>query len=482
MAIGSVWPKNYTAFTIIHIDESNILQPLMRGAAETTEPNDHVANAREIIFGEVIMHQVLTDAGWLESNPSEVDQERLKNDIKKSVSINAVGENLLRIEYVDNEPLRAFTTAKRLAELFIEEGEKTKVQESQSAYNFIDKQVSEYLKKLTKVEEELRAFRSNNPDARPGLENEVSQRITELHQNIEEAKLQLQETVIKRDSMQQQLSGEAAITISQTRETQYRNRIAEAQGQLELLRLDYKETYPDIIRLKHQIEDMKESLRIEIQSREDAKRQAQRTGQMYLDESIMLSPLYQELRSNLSETETEIATLKARINELNKMLENEYARSKKIYGGEATLSKLTRDYQVNQEIYQDLLRRLENARVSKNLDEEQQGLTYRIQEPAKLPLLPTGVRFLHFAIIGLVLGVAVPVGLVYMLIQVDPRVRFSQVIKDDLDLPLLAEITSLQSISDRREEKINLIKIAIGVFVVFLVYAYAGWLRMTGKL
>lgn len=329
LAIGSVWPKNYTAFTIIHIDESNILQPLMRGAAETTEPNDHVANAREIIFGEVIMHQVLTDAGWLESNPSEVDQERLKNDIKKSVSINAVGENLLRIEYVDNEPLRAFTTAKRLAELFIEEGEKTKVQESQSAYNFIDKQVSEYLKKLTKVEEELRAFRSNNPDARPGLENEVSQRITELHQNIEEAKLQLQETVIKRDSMQQQLSGEAAITISQTRETQYRNRIAEAQGQLELLRLDYKETYPDIIRLKHQIEDMKESLRIEIQSREDAKRQAQRTGQMYLDESIMLSPLYQELRSNLSETETEIATLKARINELNKMLENEYARSKK---------------------------------------------------------------------------------------------------------------------------------------------------------
>lgn len=117
------------------------------------------------------------------------------------------------------------------------------------------------------------------------------------------------------------------------------------------------------------------------------------------------------------------------------------------------MSKLTRDYQVNQEIYQDLLRRLENARVSKNLDEEQQGLTYRIQEPAKLPLLPTGVRFLHFAIIGLVLGVAVPVGLVYMLIQVDPRVRFSQVIKDDLDLPLLAEITSLQSISDRREEK-----------------------------
>ena len=96
---------------------------------------------------------------------------------------------------------------------------------------------------------------------------------------------------------------------------------------------------------------------------------------------------------------------------MQKMLRNEYERAKRIHGGEATLIKLTRDYDVNQGIYQDLLKRLENARVSRNLDMEQQGLSFKIQEPAKVPLLPTGVRFIHFAIAGIVLGIAVPFGI-----------------------------------------------------------------------
>ena len=61
----------------------------------------------------------------------------------------------------------------------------------------------------------------------------------------------------------------------------------------------------------------------------------------------MLNPLYQQLRSDLSTTETQIATLNARISETNKMIENEYSRARRIHGGEATLTKLTRDYQVN---------------------------------------------------------------------------------------------------------------------------------------
>ncbi|MCW8855321.1 MAG: hypothetical protein OQK72_11505 [Gammaproteobacteria bacterium] len=482
LALGTIWPKKYTAFAIIHVDNTNILQPLMRGAAEATQSIDHVSNAREIIFGERIMDQVLEDAGWLDTDPSDIEQEKIKNEIKDRIEINEVGENLLKVEYLDEDSLRAFITTKRLVELFIKEGEKSKVEESQSAYNFIEKQVNEYLQKLTKVEEELREFRSGNPNARPGLEAEVSNRISRLQQNIEETDLLLREASIRKDSLVEQLSGEAAITISQTTENQYRKRILESQGQLEILRLDYKETYPDIVRLKHQIEELKQALISETRNREEAQKKSRETGKVYLDEAVTLNPFYQELRSNLSGTETEIATLKTRIDELNKMLETEYDRAKNIYGGEATLTKLTRNYQVNQEIYQDLLRRLENARVSKNLDEEQQGLTFKVQEPAKIPLLPTGLRFLHFALGGLVLGLVIPVGIIYFMLQLDPRIRFSQVISTELGLPLLAEIDKLESLSERRSARRNYIYLSVGVIVVLLIYGYVGWLKFTGIL
>lgn len=482
LGVGSVWPKRYTSFTIIHADDTNILQPLMQGTAEATRTTDHAGNAREIIFGEKIMGQILQDAGWLKTNPSEVEQEKIKNDIKDQLSIEGLGDNLIRIAYTDSKPMRSYITAKRMADLFIEGGEKAKIEESEAAYQFIEKQVSEYLDKLTKVEEQLQVFRSENPDARPGLEAEVSQRITELNSNIEQTKLQLREAMIRKNSLKEQLSGEAAITISQSREGQYRSKIADLQTQLETLRLDYKDTYPDIVRLKHQIDDLKQAMNEEIQRQEEARLKARTSGDTYVDEAIIINPLYQQLRSDASSTETQIATLRARISEMNKMLDNEYERARRIHGGEAALSKLTRDYQVNQEIYQDLLRRRERARVSRSLDQEQQGLTFKIQEPAKVPLIPTGLRFLHFAAAGIVLGFAVPIGLIYIMLQVDPRIRFSRVISSDLNIPVLAEISRLSSYSEVRKRKINLIFLAVGMIMVFVIYGYVGWLKMTGML
>jgi len=481
ISLGSVWPKRYTSTSSILADGSDILQPLMQGTAEATRVNDQKSNAQEIIFGEKIMSQILLDAGWLEDNPTEIEQAQLKETIEGNISIEG-GKGLIKISYRDSDPMRAYITTKRITELFIQEGEKSKINESQAAYDFIEKQVNEYLEKLTAVEEQLREFRSNNPDARPGLEAEVANRITRLTGDIEKTHLELREAMIRSESLKKQLSGEAAITISQSKEGQYRIKIAALQEDLETLRLDYQDTYPDIIRLQHRIEDLKLSMNAEIENLNAAKNKAESSGGIYMDESIVLNPLYQKLRSDASKSETQIATLHARMNEMNKMLENEYDRAKRIHGGEASLAKLTRNYQVNQEIYQDLLRRMERARVSKNLDRENQGLTFKIQEPAKIPLLPTGIRFLHFMIAGIILGISAPIGLIYFMVQVDPKIRFSQIISKDLELPVLAEISVLSSHSDEVKTKQNLILLGLGVMVVFAVYGYVGWLKFTGQL
>ena len=481
LAVGTVWPKRYTSFTIIHVDSTNILQPLMQGTAEATRAIDHVANAREIIFGERIMGKVLKEAGWLKTNPSEVEQEKIKQSLKSDIIVKDLGNSLLRIEYRDSKPMRAYVTATTLGELFINEGERSKLEESQAAFDFIEKQVNEYLAKLTLVEDELRSFRSDNPDARPGLESEISTRITTLTTNIEQARLDVRETMIRRDSIKEQLSGEAAITISQSKEGQYRIKISELQTHLETLRLDYNETYPDIVRTKHQIEDLKTSMIQEISLRESARGQARQQGTTYIDESISLNPLYQQLRSDFSATETQIATLNARILETNKMIANEYVRARRIHGGEATLTKLTRDYQVNQEIYQDLLRRKENAHVSRSLDRENQGLTFKIQEPSKIPLLPTGLRFMHFAAAGLLIGILIPVGMIFVMLQIDPRIRFSKIIVTDTGLPVLAEISRIPSASEIHRDKANLVVLYSGVMMVLAIYFIVSWIKFIGQ-
>jgi len=480
LIVGYSWPKIYTTHSDVYVSNTNILQPLMRGAAETTQSIDHVKNAKEIIYGDKIMDQIISEVDWIGESPSDFEKEVLKKSIKEKVRVKKKGESLISITYQNANPEHAFFITKRLAELFVEAGEKSKVVESQSAFDFISQQVNEYLDKLTVVEEALREYRSDNPDARPGLENEVSASITRLQRGIENAKMELSETNIKKVSILEQLSGEAAIAISQSKEGQYNTKIALAQEKLEVLRLSYKETYPDILRLKSQIEDLKAALNNEISNRKKAISKAQKSGELFVDESIAVNPLYQQLRSNLSTTETEIRTLNARINSLIKNLDREHLRARKIFGGEAKLTKLTRDYEVNQQIYQDLLKRLESARVSKRLDELQDGLTFNILEPAKIPLLPTGARFLHFLVAGLLLGVLVPIVLIYALVQIDPRVRFSKIISKSLDVPVLAEINTHITISEEKMNQKNLIVLGVGVLIVLVIYGIAGWIKFFG--
>lgn len=439
VVIGLSWPKGYSVPTTIVVDQRSIIQPLMQGAAVATETTDRTRLAREVIFGRKIMNQVLQDAGWLERNPSPEEQEKIIERLVQRTAITNVGQNLLRIEYKDEDPQRAFTTAKRYAELFIAEAIRNKTAESEAAFAFIDKQVTEYHEKLTKAEAALSEFRSANLDAQPGAEGDVSTRLNTLQTRIEDATRELREAEIRKTSLEKQLSGEAEVASAVSRENQFRSRIADLQSQLETLRLSYHDTYPDIVRIRHQIDDLNQAIAAERQRREQAKA----TGQTVIDENVVNNPMYQQLRRELSQTQVQIDTLTARIQQARERLQYELDRGRRMQGGASALAELTRDYQVNREIYQDLLRRRENARVSMNLDRDNQGLTFKIQEPATFPLQPTGLRLWHFIALGLMLGITTPFGLLYGKLQIDPRIRISSQIAETYQLPILASVPQL---------------------------------------
>ena len=480
LAIGFNWPKVYTSSSIIFVDDRNIIQPLMQGAAVVTESRDHSKNASEIILGRKILSSVLEVAGWLESNPSMIEIDQILEDIKKRTEIRSVGQNLIRIQYEDDDPRRAFITVKQMAAMYVNEGKDAKVEESRAAYEFIENQADEYLQKLTTVDKKLKDFLASNPDARPGSETQITAQIERLKRDIDNTSLQLSEAGIRKTSLQSQLSGEAAITISQSKEGQYQAKINQLQDELESLLLTYTETYPDVKKIRHKIEVLKEAMIKEVQYRDKAVELAKKEGRTYLDQNIVANPIYNTLRANLSETETEIATLQARNSEMKVMLKSEYDRLRRIQEGEAMMQQLTRDYEVNQEIYQDLLRRRENARVSRSLDAEKQGFTFKIQEEAQMPLRPTGIRFLHFIILGLAMGVIAPIGIAYMYIQLDPRIRSVRYLNNELEIPVIAEIPQYSIDSDNRYLNINSYIFIFTVIIVFVLYGYAGWLKYTG--
>ena len=444
LAAGFVWPRTYTSATSILVDDKNVIQPLMLGAAVATDVADRGKNAREVIFSRKIMGDVLERGGWMKDRPSAVEQDRLIEQIKKRTTFSNApggGKAIINIEYRDDQPQRAYLVTKAFAELFIAEVVAEKKTEILAAFEFIDKQAQEYQHKLTTAEDELRQLRASNTSARPGGEVELSARLIALNTRIENTTLELREAEMKRASLERQVSGEAQVTVLATRDGEFRARIAELQAKLDTLRLTFYDTYPDIVQLKNQIKD----LRTEAGAQREHREKANPSERMDSDETVVNNPVYQQLRKELSQNQLTIDALKSRIAEAQRLLQEETTRSKDPNGGDARLAELTRDYQINRDIYQDLLRRRERARVSMNLDSDSLGLTLRILEPAAPAPRAGGPRFWQFVLGGLVLGILVPLGLLYSRIQFDPRVRVASAISQRHSVPVAAIVPHLWS-------------------------------------
>ncbi len=448
--VGLMWPSRYTSSTTILVEDKNIIQPLMQGTAVDTVANDRASIAREVIYGHRIMNQIAHDAGWINANSTPKEEaDVIQNILIPATQVTHVGDNrnLIKIQYSDSNAKRAFLTAKELADLFISATLQAKAKESEDAFNFIDQQVQQYRAKLTTAEDALKKFQSANLTARPGSEGEIGRNLNTIQDKIDATSESLKEAEIQENSLKKQLYGEATATAEFYREGQYRASIAKLQSRLATLRLNYQDTYPDIVHIKHQIAD----LDAEIQKGREQAQTAKASGRRpELSTSLVDNPLYQKLRQELSQTQTLIATLRTRLADYQQLLAKELKLGREVHGGEATLAELTRDYTVNRDIYQDLLRRRENARVTMNLDKQKEGLTFQIQDHAMLPLEPEGLRFADFIIVGLFVGLVLPVGLLFAKIKLDPRICDDAVIYEKLRIPMLTVVPHLFSPSEAK--------------------------------
>ena len=486
LVFGMLLPKKYNSQTTILVEESNIIKPLMEGRAVPTSVVSRAAITREVAFSRRTMDEILKTGGWMKSNPTPVQQDQLIEVITGRTIISNPRDNLIRVSYTDTDPARAHAVTKRFAELIIEQSLATKERESRDAYDFIDSQVRAYHRKLTDAESKLEAYRKSNPDARPGIDGDVNSRIAELRRMVDTSRMELMDLESQGNALQGQLNGENEVNVVQTRSGQLLARMAELESEHDRLLMNYTEQHPDVVRVAHQIRDLEEEVR-----REDARQAARKsappspgaandtsTGGTALGGVASFNPLYGELKSKLAENRRQAAAVTSRINTSQALLDQELARSRHIAASESTMAELSRDYEVNRDLYQDLLKRRENARVSMSLDSEQRGLSFRIQEPATYPLRGVGLRLVHVAGAGLGAAALAPLVLLFGFVRLDPRVRSPYQVETASALPVLGTVPRYRTVTSRRMAMRRFVIAAMIFLVVPLVYGLTLILKM----
>jgi len=487
LVFGLLLPKKYNSQTTILVEESNIIKPLMEGRAVPTSVVSRAAITREVAFSRKTMEDILKTGGWMAKNPTPLQQDQLIELITGRTIISNPRDNLIRVSYTDTDPARAHAVTKRFAELIIQESLATKERESRDAYDFIDSQVRAYHKKLLDAESKLEVYRKTNPDARPGIDGDVNSRIAELRRMVDTSRMELMDLNSQGNALQGQLNGENEVNLVQTRSGQLLARMAELEAEREKLLMNYTEQHPDVVRVAHQIRDLEEEVRRE-DARQAALKDAPRSATPASNDPATVgsalggvasfNPLYGELKSKTAENRRQAAAVTSRINTSQALLEQELARSRHIAASESTMAELSRDYEVNRDLYQDLLKRRENARVSMSLDAEQRGLSFRVQEPASYPLRGVGLRLVHVASAGLGAAALAPLLLLFGFVRLDPRVRSPYQIETAAALPVLGSVPRYQTAPSRRLGTRRFVIAAMIFLVVPLVFGLVLALKM----
>lgn len=471
LLVGYLWHYKYESQVVIFVDDSNIIGPLMEGNAVTTKISDRASAAEQLIDSRDLLSKVAQDPSIWGPGATKLSQQELEkrmDKMRKDISVRPLGKRYFGITYTGHQQQRVFRIAQRLGQLFITNSESRKKEESRSAYNFIDKQVKAYEHQLQEAQNNLKQFETKNTD---GTEDQENKKIADIRGKIELAKLDLEQAQAQSRSLKKQIKGVGQTVNQGQTEDMYAQRINKLQQQLDNLRLQYKESYPDIVNLKHQIAELE---------KEHKEAQKNRSADQITQGQQVINPLYQTLRSQLASANATIDSDKTRVAALQAILKQEQQRMKRIQANKAQYAELTRGMEVNKQIYDDLLKKRETARVSMRLDLDGQGLNYHIQQSAQYPLAPVGPNFPLFASAGLLLGLIAPFGLAAALVQVDPRIRDKNMVEEELEVPVLSVIPEVRTPFERRRDRQRTWQVAGIAVLVVAGYAAIATLHLVG--
>lgn len=445
-----VIPKVYEASATVSIENVGIIKPLIQGVAFSVSMQERQSNIRNRITSRNIVERVIDKIGMTDKQKDPAQKDEMAASVQKSllVTMRSSGErepDLFTVAYRGNDPKVVKDLVEELVKEFINDSVQFQRTDAVGAYDFIEGQLQEYKEKLESSDKTIREFRERNPQMIPQSENAVAGRIEAFQTARIDSEIRLKELTRKRDSLKQQLSGEKELTVAfVTKEGSPESRLNYLNNQLMLLMTKYTDNYPEVIKTKSEIDELQKQMA----QPANAGKNIGTDGEMRA-----VNPVYRQIKEEMQRTETDIESLKARMDELAKQQDV----GQKILGQkpkeQEEWSKLQRDRTVYQKVYDDLLQKLENARVSKNLELADKSTKYRVVDPPLLPRIPVSPNRILLIIAGLLLGAAAGAGTAIGLDYLNFSFKDEDALHKALNLPVLAAVPSVIIESDIQAEK-----------------------------
>lgn len=456
-------PDSYESSARIYVDTQSVLQPLMSGMAMPTNLEQQVTIMSRTLISRPNVERVMRMVDLDIKAKTMQDRETLIKRLTDEIKIGATGrDNLFTISYTNENPKIAKDVVQSLLTIFVEGSLGGKKQEAASAIHFIEEQIKTYEQKLVAAEAALKEFKQKNMGLMSGGGDYVSQ-LSAAGDSLNQAKLELKEAEQSRDALKRQI-GDGADPVAEDTPSVAANpeidaRIQTLEKNLDSLRLTYTERHPDVISTKRLIAQLEERKKAEakiIKSSHDP-------GKNY-------SPMLQQLNVALAEAEAKAAAMKARVEEYTSRYNRLKSMSHAVPEVEAELTQLNRDYGINKSNYEQLLKRRDAAKMSGEMSDTTELVTFRIIDPPTAPQTPTGPNRVRLFSLVFLAALAGGIGIAFVMSQIRPTFHSQGSLREITGRPVLGTVAMIWTDQEIIKQKKSLYVFGISLLVLLAMY------------
>jgi polysaccharide chain length determinant protein (PEP-CTERM system associated) len=467
-------PNQYESKALISVETDSVLGPLLQGLAVSSDTQSRVAVMTETLLSRPNLQKVVNNSPLSENVESEADLESLVVGLRKRIQIDKVaagrsGENnIYELIFHDKDPHVSFEVINQLIKILVEDTAKNNEGDSINAQEFLLKQITEYEKRLTEAETRLSDFKRNNVGKMPEEGGDYYTNLREAQAQLGAIGAQLSIARRKKQELSRQLVGEEPVFGLAPQEVTQSLSATEAGRELQAymdkrrqLLLKYTELHPEIQSIDTIIRDL------------ESKHQAQL--QVLAASGAINSPLkqnmvYQTMKIAANQADVEVSALQTQYGAQKRKVDNLREQVDSLPEVEAELTRLNRDYEVNKTQYEELVARLETAKLSQSAESRDEGQNFKIIEAPMLPLEPSGPIRSLYLLASFVASILFAIGFMFILNQLKPVFVSANAVMKFSGLPVLGEIGVLNYEKHRSDEVKQIVSVASAIVLLGVLF------------
>jgi polysaccharide chain length determinant protein (PEP-CTERM system associated) len=447
-----VLPKKFTSQSRVQIHEqtvsTDILKPVLTDAT-----NQRLVSMQEKILSRTQLQAIIEKFGLYSSDREKMHMEDLVLKLRSAIEVTPPETTLgvqsrqlpgFYINVTFDNPEIAQRICSEITAKFMEQNAKIINDGGIRTTKFLADQAEEAKRNLDEQDAKLAEFKKKYmgslPDQQQANLSLLQTMDSQLEATTQAISRAQQDKAMNESLLASQLGTWKATKSGGTPTETLEQQLTTLQEQLSTLQSRYTPEHPDVIKTKGQIEQLKKRM-AEAPNNNQA---ATSTAAAEIE-----PPAIQQLRAKLRQDDLSIADLTKRQSQIQSQISLTQGRLQLSPEVEQQFKELMRGYQSASDSYNELLKKHDQASIATDYNRQQEGEQFSMEDPPSLPMTPSFPKKPIFAGGGLAGGLALGLGVLYLLAALDSSMHSERDVEACLKLPVLAMVPSIDPSSLR---------------------------------